>query len=104
MSIRSTGRSNYERPRKGGKQALKLASIAPPKQLLEPLAVSVNEAARLTNSSRTQIYRQIRRGELETVQDGSRRKVIFASVKARMARLLEASRAAKAHAAERIST
>jgi excisionase family DNA binding protein len=54
---------------------------------LEPLAVSINEAARLIGISRGSVYGAIARGELEAVKDGGKTKIIYASLKRREASL-----------------
>ena len=55
---------------------------------IKPLAVSIDEAGRLTDLSRAGIYHNaIARGELEAFKDGSRTKIIFASIERRMASL-----------------
>ncbi len=54
---------------------------------IKPLAVSIDEAGRLTDLSRAGIYNAIARGELEAFKDGSRTKIIFASIERRMASL-----------------
>jgi hypothetical protein len=57
---------------------------------LEPFAVSIKEAERLTGLGRTSIYHAISRGELEAVKDGDKNgktKIIFQSIKRREASL-----------------
>jgi excisionase family DNA binding protein len=47
----------------------------------EPLVVSVNNALRLLGTSRTTLYRRLRKGELSGFADGGRRKITLASIK-----------------------
>jgi len=48
---------------------------------IEPLLVSVAEAANILASSKSEIYQRIARGELDAVNDGYRTKITFASLK-----------------------
>jgi len=79
MSVPSTGLSEYE-------QRGRLAKIGhnrgPP---LEPLAVTVAEACRLTGLGPTKIWQLIGKGEIEVARVGRRTLPLFASLK----RLLE---------------
>jgi excisionase family DNA binding protein len=74
--VRSTGLSKYElrgvRPRRLGHNR------GPP---LDPLAVTVAEAKRLTGLGLTTIWKLIAEKELETVHVGRRTLVIFASLR-----------------------
>lgn len=49
--------------------------------VIEPLLVSVAEAANILASSKSEIYQRIARGELDAVKDGYRTKITFASLK-----------------------
>lgn len=49
---------------------------------MEPVLITVNEAAEALRIGRTTVYRLIREGQLGTVQIGSRRLVTVASVRA----------------------
>jgi excisionase family DNA binding protein len=48
---------------------------------LEPLLLSIAQAAEILATSRSEIYQKLARGELEAVKDGSRTKIKFESVK-----------------------
>jgi excisionase family DNA binding protein len=50
---------------------------------VEPLLVSIADAASILATSRSEIYQGLARGELDAVKDGTRTKVTFASVKRR---------------------
>ena len=54
---------------------------------IEPFAVSIKEAERLTGLCRTSIYLAVGRGELEAVKDLSKTKITYASIKRREASL-----------------
>jgi hypothetical protein len=60
---------------------------------IEPLAVSVAEAARIEGrgrkpgGGRNAIYEQIKRGELEAFKDGGRTLIVYKSIQRRQARL-----------------
>ena len=62
-------------------------SEAPCASLMEPFAVRVIEAARLTGESRSSIYRSIRKGELDALKSGAATLVTVASIKRRLANL-----------------
>jgi excisionase family DNA binding protein len=49
---------------------------------MEPIAVSINEAAAILGIGRTSIYRLIKEGRLETVKLGRRNLVKTRSIKA----------------------
>jgi excisionase family DNA binding protein len=63
------------------------SSEAPGASLMEPLAVRVIEAARLTGESRSSIYRSIRKGELDALKSGAATLVTVASIKRRLSNL-----------------
>jgi excisionase family DNA binding protein len=72
--VRASGRSNE-------------ASVAPydkvsSRDKLEPLAVSVGEAARLAGVSRTMLYQALRSGGLKSVKIGSRRLITIEALDA----------------------
>jgi excisionase family DNA binding protein len=48
---------------------------------LEPILISVADAAEVLATSRSEIYQKLARGELEAVKDGSRTKITYSSVK-----------------------
>ena len=54
---------------------------------LEPLAVTVKEAARISGKGRTKIYEALREGKLHAVKDGERTLIIFPSLRAYVASL-----------------
>ena len=54
---------------------------------LEPLTVTVEQAAQLTGESRSQVYVRIGRNQYEAVKSGSRTLIIFESVKRHLASL-----------------
>ncbi len=58
---------------------------------LDPLLLSVAGAAELLNTSRSEIYQRIARRELDAVKDGSRTKIVFASLKRAAAAMPKAS-------------
>jgi excisionase family DNA binding protein len=65
--------------------------VKPPKTLSETdeddlRVVSVRNALRLLNTSRTTLYRRLRAGELAGFADGGRRKITIASIKQYIAR------------------
>jgi excisionase family DNA binding protein len=49
---------------------------------LQPLGVSVRDAGHVLNCGRTRIYDLLDQEELESYMDGSRRKIIYASIEA----------------------
>lgn len=57
-----------------------------------PLAVSPKKAATALDIGLTRVYELINLGEIESYRDGKSRKVIFASVKAYIARRIHAER------------
>jgi hypothetical protein len=63
------------------------SSEAPGASLMEPFAVRVIEAARLTGESRSSIYRQLRSGELDGLKSGATTLVTVPSIKRRLANL-----------------
>jgi excisionase family DNA binding protein len=72
MSIASTGLSRTERLGGGsGKR-------------MDPLAVSILEAARLTSLCRSTIYELLKTGKLRSIKVGGRHLVDFDSIKALM--------------------
>jgi hypothetical protein len=55
---------------------------------LEPVAVSIREAQRLLgDKARSQLYKDIARGELEAVKDGAKTLITLESIKRRQASL-----------------
>jgi hypothetical protein len=54
---------------------------------IEPVAVAIPEAMRLTGRSRSGLYDAIGRGELDAVKDGSRTLITMASIRRRQAAL-----------------
>jgi excisionase family DNA binding protein len=48
---------------------------------VEPILISVANAAEVLATSRSEIYQKLARGELEAVKDGSRTKITYSSVK-----------------------
>jgi excisionase family DNA binding protein len=56
---------------------------------LEPLVVSPKIAQRLLGVGPTKLYELIQSGELESYLDGGSRRILYASIKARVARLRE---------------
>jgi hypothetical protein len=82
---------NDDRP-KGARRG---SSEAPGASLMEPFAVRVREAARLTGESPSSIYRHLRSGELDGLKSGVTTLVTVPSIKRRLANLPRfASRAA----------
>ena len=63
-----------------------------PERTIEPLAVSVAEACRIIDCGRETLYTLMRSGEVESYLDGASRKITYASIKARHARLLAAQK------------
>lgn len=61
---------------------------------IDPLSVTIIEAVRLTGLSRSEIYRRLACGDLEAIkagQAGGRTLIVFASLKAHVARLPRAT-------------
>jgi hypothetical protein len=85
MSICSTGLSDHEAPRSGGKGA----SIHDPGK---PLTVSVKRARELLDISHTTVWGLISEKRLDTVKLGSKRLVIFASIEQLIAELQQAAK------------
>jgi hypothetical protein len=54
---------------------------------LEPLVVSVDQAAHLEGCGKTDIYRRIAAGEYDAFKDGKRLRITLASIKRRQASL-----------------
>ena len=69
MSIASTGLSRMERP-----------GVASAKRM-DPLAVSILEAARLTSLCRSTIYELLKAGKLRSIKVGGRHLVDYGSIK-----------------------
>ena len=69
MSIASTGLSRMERS--GGASAKRM----------EPLAVSILDAARLTSLCRSTIYELLKAGKLRSIKVGGRHLVDYGSIK-----------------------
>jgi excisionase family DNA binding protein len=69
MSIASTGLSRAER--QGGTSAKRM----------DPLAVSILEAARLTSLCRSTIYELLKTGKLRSIKVGGRHLVDYGSIK-----------------------
>jgi hypothetical protein len=99
MSVFSTGLSREER-KIGGvtseSNPFSPAEVMPlvsPSEL-EPLVVKPKVAWRLLSCSNTYGYGLLEAGELESFKDGKSRKITMASIKARIARQLEAAKAA----------
>ena len=57
----------------------------------EPLVVSPRRAGRMLDCGNTRLYELIAARELQTYKDGKSRKITVASIKAYIARRLEAS-------------
>jgi hypothetical protein len=64
-----------------------VTSEAPNVQPLEPYALSPRETARVENCGVSLVYDRLKRGEYQAIRDGSRTKILFASIKARRAKL-----------------
>lgn len=61
---------------------------------IDPLSVTIIEAVRLSGLSRSEIYRLLARGDLEAIKPGraaGRTLIVFASLKAHLARLPRAT-------------
>ena len=58
----------------------------------EPLVVSPDRAKTMLDCGTTRLYELIAAGELESFRDGKSRKITVASIKARVARMVAASR------------
>jgi hypothetical protein len=58
---------------------------------LEPFAISVKETAVYDNCGRSVVYERLARGEYEAIKDGTRTKIIVASIKRRRAGLSKAT-------------
>jgi excisionase family DNA binding protein len=73
MSIASTGLSREERTggRSGGSSRTRM----------DPLAVSILEAARLTSLCRSTIYELLKEGKLRSIKVGGRHLVDYGSIK-----------------------
>jgi excisionase family DNA binding protein len=54
---------------------------------IKPIVVSIDEAARIMNTSRSEVYQGIARGELAAVKDGARTKITMDSIERRMSSL-----------------
>jgi excisionase family DNA binding protein len=67
-----------------------VASKNGPQDAIEPLVVKPREAWRLLGCSNTYGYELLAAGELESFKDGKNRKITMSSIKARIARLLDA--------------
>jgi excisionase family DNA binding protein len=59
-------------------------------ETIEPLAVSIEEACRISGESRSQLYKLIADGEIEAKKSRSKTLVIYASLKKRLAQLPDA--------------
>jgi aspartate-semialdehyde dehydrogenase len=70
----------------------KMALIPEPIEI-EPLAVSPKKAGALIDVGTTRLYHLIGTGEVESFRDGKSRKIIFASLKAYIARQIAAEAA-----------
>jgi hypothetical protein len=71
---------------KGRGVAAAMTGALPPGEI-EPIAVRLNEAQRLSGFSRSDLYRRASRGEIIFLKSGSRILVEFASLKAAIAAL-----------------
>jgi excisionase family DNA binding protein len=49
--------------------------------LVDPLLISIATATEILNTSRSEIYQRLARGELEAVKDGARTKITYESAK-----------------------
>jgi excisionase family DNA binding protein len=87
MSPCSTGLSDEER------KTLGASSKSNAQDDIEPLVVKPRVAWRLLGCSNTYGYELLGAGELESYKDGKSRKITMASIKARIARQLEAAKA-----------
>jgi excisionase family DNA binding protein len=65
-----------------------------PDDQFEPLAVSPREACVLLNIGNTRLYELIGKGDLDSYKDGASRKITMESIRRRVARKLDAARAA----------
>jgi hypothetical protein len=61
--------------------------LVPTDDGIEPLAVSVDQAAQITGESRSQVYNRIGLGQYEAIKSGSRTLVLYESVKRHIASL-----------------
>jgi hypothetical protein len=59
-----------------------------------PLVVSPAKAMSMLDCGRTRLYQLLARGEIESYRDGKSRKILVASILARVARLLAAATSA----------
>jgi hypothetical protein len=71
---------------------------------IEPLAVSVDQAARITGESRSQIYNRVGRGEYRAIKSGARTLIIYESIKQRFANLPAAKIKTPAPRKRRVAT
>jgi hypothetical protein len=71
---------------KGSASSIAMTGGRPPGEI-EPIAVRLNEAQRLSGFSRSDLYRRASRGEIIFLKSGSRILVEFASLKAAIAAL-----------------
>jgi excisionase family DNA binding protein len=65
----------------------------------EPFLCSIRRTQRELDCSRSEVYRKIKRGQIEAVRDGGRRKIVVASLRKHVTHLREAA----AHRAEQPS-
>jgi hypothetical protein len=87
MSVLSAGSSDEER-----KSGVKVGGNPFTPELVEPLVVKPKIAWRLLGCSNTYGYDLLAAGELDSFKDGKARKITMASIKARIARQLEATK------------
>jgi excisionase family DNA binding protein len=59
----------------------------------EPLVVSPSHACKLMQIGNTRLYELIAAGEIQSYRDGRARRIVMASIHARIARLVAASHA-----------
>jgi excisionase family DNA binding protein len=52
--------------------------------ILEPVTVTVSAAIKYSGLGRTKLYELLSKGEIESVRVGTRRLIVFASLKARL--------------------
>jgi excisionase family DNA binding protein len=52
--------------------------------ILEPVTVTVSAAIKYSGLGRTKLYELLSKGEIESVRVGSRRLIVFASLKERL--------------------
>jgi excisionase family DNA binding protein len=56
---------------------------------LEPMTVTIQTAVRLSGLGRTKLYELMSKKEIESVRIGTRRLIVFASLKARLTKKVD---------------